>query len=563
MIKKARIALLFLVGNAWIACSDKAATNDASSAHDGGNGDLVGTTSDALVNDLSSVASGDLAVPIGADLAAGDLQNGADVDLTPIGTAVDPLQITQNKNESNFIGDEYAWVDADDLPRSVLLTHNTQKDPANHWGGVARRMTYEHQGTTRACVGNNNTHPGFGKIISHYASTSTGSNTQGTYTRVLAGRHHAIHEYKWNIGFGAGLTAAVTVHWFFANGRNHPVYAVTYDTSGEAADAINGDSRSPYGDIQWDYGNSANVDGVGWGDHYKFRSLGDPVCKKPNGSGGCNCALGGGEGNGACWTWDGWDYSQPNTVPYAIEWAGSPTDAEMGLVQTQTYTQHESGGYWFYGNWGQVDNDGPMPEDYNWAYQLNQYELPYNGGIKSKRLSWGMNFGAVGQNNYNAIGDTSGLDGYPYQSYAVYVVLGAHSRGMVDAQVGEIETVQGVSLTASKGTVRTTGPAGVGRSDTKAYAPIGWNPIYGTWEIDASGADEATLSLVVPGGKTLVHPIFAIHGYGAATATVSLGGAALTADVDYLLTLDAGTSTAWVTLRRALPAGSYAIAIAP
>ena len=250
-------------------------------------------------------------------------------------------------------------------------------------------------------------------------------------------------------------------------------------------------------------------------------------------------------------------------MPHAIEWSNS-VDAEMGLVQTQSYAQHEAGGFWFYSHWGETDNDGPMPEDYNWAYQLNQYELPYNNGIKSKRLSWGTNFGAVGQNSYNAIGsDAGGLDGYPYQSYAVYVVLGAHSRTMVDAQVGEIETVQGVALSASKGAVRTTGPAGVGRSDTKAYAPVGWNPIYGTWEIDANGDDEAALSLTVPTGKTLVHPIFVLHGYGAATASVSLGGAALTADVDYLVTVDAATSTAWVTLRRALSAGVYAIVIAP
>ena len=302
---------------------------------------------DLAGHDLTGVASSDLARSdgsgnlvdlrtdvdlVGADFAGVDF---AGVDLMPPAPLdpVAPLTIVRDKNESNFIGDEYGWIDALDLPRSALFTHNDRKDPQNHWGGLMRRLTYRFDNTARACVGTDNVgHPGFGKIISHYANTSTGSNTQGTFSRVLAGRHHAIHQYQWNISFGS-LVVVATVHWFIANGRSHPTYAVTYDASGIAADALDADTRSPYGDLRWDYGTNADVTGVGWGDHYKFTSLGDPVCKKPSG-GGCDCSQGG-EGNGPCWTWDGWDYSVPNTVPYAFEWS-SAADAEMGLVQTQT-----------------------------------------------------------------------------------------------------------------------------------------------------------------------------------------------------------------------------------
>ncbi len=185
---------------------------------------------------------------------------------------------------------------------------------------------------------------------------------------------------------------------------------------------------------------------MGWGDRYKFRSLNSPVTMA-----------------------SGWDYSQPNTIPYVIEWANSP-DAEMGLVQTQTYLQHDAGGYWFYDRWGTTDANGPMPEDYNWTYQLNQYELPST--TRSKRMAWGSNFGAVGQTSYLAYGDDKNLVGYPYQSYSVFVVLDKHSLGPVAQQVAEIETVQRTALSASVGTVVASGPAGIGRSDSVAYSRL-------------------------------------------------------------------------------------------
>jgi hypothetical protein len=40
-------------------------------------------------------------------------------------------------------------------------------------------------------------------------------------------------------------------------------------------------------------------------------------------------------------------------------------------------------------------------------------------------------------------------------------------------------TVQSLTLTATVGSVATTGPAGVNRSDTTTYAPAGYDPVYG------------------------------------------------------------------------------------
>ena len=77
----------------------------------------------------------------------------------------------------------------------------------------------------------------------------------------------------------------------------------------------------------------------------------------------------------------GWAYETPNRIPYSMMWTTAP-DAEMGLVQTETWEQHDAGGFWFYSAWGTRDDDGPMPDDWNWPYQLNQYELPFQAATR-------------------------------------------------------------------------------------------------------------------------------------------------------------------------------------
>ena len=274
---------------------------------------------------------------------------------------------------------------------------------------------------------------------------------------------------------------------------------------------------------------------MGWGDHYRFRSLASPVTQA-----------------------SGWDYSEPNTVPFVRMWTAQP-DAEMGAVQTQPWAQHDAGGFWFYPQWGKRSQAGPMPEDWNWPYQLNQYELPFTND--SHRLAWGTNYGAVGQAAYNAYGEeTPRLSGYPYQSYAVHVVLGVHGEEPVLAQVAQVEALQQTLLGATRGTVLTQGPAGVGRTDAAPNAPAGYSPLYGTWEVQAD-ADRATVRFEVRGAP-LRRPLLVLRGYGAAgpPSRVTLDGAALQADVDYYASVDAGGRALWLTLARTLQ-GSATLAI--
>jgi hypothetical protein len=456
--------------------------------------------------------------------------------------AYSPLAVNENTSVDGYASNQFTWYDSSGKVRTAALVKNDQTDPLGHKGGYLRQYTYSLGAATRVVDGTGvNSHPGFGYTINHYEDANgdypdTGSfDYLGTYSAVLRGRHHAIHQFKWRLNMGGALVDA-TIHWFFATGRDHPLWSVTFDSSPAGPNVLNADTRAPYGDLHWDGGADSEVAGVGWGDRYKFRSLNSPVTMN-----------------------SGWDYSQPNTVPHVIEWTNSP-DAEMGLVQTQTYLQHDAGGYQFYPNWGTSDVDGPMPVDYNWTYQLNQYELPFT--TTSKRMAWGSNFGAVGKTSYPAYGDDKSLVGYPYQSYSVFIVLDKHSLTPVAAQVGEIETVQKTSLSASVGSVVTLGPAGIGRADSVIYAPAGYNHIYSTWNVQADDSDQATFNLNVTQGS-LTNPVVVVHNYSAAAApaTILINGTPKTADVDYFASLDNANNQLWLTLKGSFSANT-AISIA-
>jgi hypothetical protein len=446
------------------------------------------------------------------------------------------LTLEKAKSVDGYVSDEFAWFDARCKLRVATMVRNDATDPAGQHGGYLRKLVYDVDGKPRTAIGSSKTHPGWGYTVNHFGSGAFSSRSvNGTYKTVFAGKHHAIHEYSWTLNLGGSVKA--TIQWMFATGRDHPLWTITYDATAAGKNTVNADTRSPYGDLTWDGApGGAQVSGVGWGDHYKFVSTKSPVDMS-----------------------SGWDYSQPNTIPYAMMWTNAP-DAEMGSVQTQAYKQHDGGGYWFYSSWGKKAAS-TMPEDYNWAYQLNQYEIPFL--LTSKRLAWGTNFGAVGQEHYNAIGDEAKtLVGWPFQSYSVSMVLGKHTEGAVAAQVTQMETAQRTTLTASVGSVLTSGPAGVGRSDPATYVPAGWDHVYGAWAATAAG-NAATVQLAIASGS-LVDPMFAIRNYTAAAAPahVLLAGKELVADEDYFASVDPATKTLWLTLGRTV-SGTVSLEVKP
>jgi hypothetical protein len=406
-------------------------------------------------------------------------------------------------------------------------------------GGFVRQFTYEYDGKTRTASGTGaNGYNGWGFPANHQLAGTLAQGADGTFGAPFVGEHHAFYEYHF---VWPGVDdVELTLTWFFATGRNNPVLAITYDLSAASSTKYEADTRTPYGDMAWDGDENWQrtvVSGVGWGDRYKFITKTAPLTMNSQ-----------------------WDYTQPNLVPYVFEWAVA-NDAEMGAVQTQTYEQHDAGGYWLYANWGKTsanqtrdtDQAGLMPVTWNWTYQLNQYELcgddatcDIDSTTNSHRLAWGANYGAVGSPNYPAYGDDKMLSGHPYQSYSVFMVLGKHSDQPVFDQVSEIETVQNTQLTASVGSIPTRGIAGVGRNDSVPLAPAGYDHRFSAWLADASD-DALTFKVVVASG-TFRNPVLVIRNYTAVGAPqISQDGKVLTSGVDYFMSIDSANKTVYVT----------------
>jgi hypothetical protein len=442
-----------------------------------------------------------------------------------------PQTLEAALNLNNYVVDRYGWSDANCQRRSAALVRNNTADPGGSRGGFLREFTWRNGSTTVTARGTgSNGWQGWGYVVNHYGgSADLSTNKTGTFQTLLALPHHALHEFK--LRMSPGGPVGVTIHWFFATGRSAPVFAITFDASPAGSNVINADTRTPYGDLAFE-GTPGAIGGLGWGDRYRFVTTSTgPVTQSTS-----------------------WDYTQPNTVPYAHLWAQT-LDAEMGSVQTQTFDQHVAGGDYGGGqlaancqgktsaNRGaQCANGGEtMPMDWLWPFQLNQYELPFTTG--SHRLAWGSNYGAIGKSSVSAFGKT--LSGYPKVSYSVFMVIGPHSAQPTLDLAEQVDRLSRATLTASEGAVKTSGPAGVGRTDTLTYSPAGYSPVFATWELSAlSNRVTATLS---PSGGPLQAPVFHVSGLTAAPTAVTLNGTALPASQCFL-SYDAARGEAWLTL---------------
>lgn len=460
--------------------------------------------------------------------------------------------------------DSVYWSDDKGLLRSVSLVRNEVTDPFGSSGGYIRQMSHVHpSGETRSITGTGvNGWNGWGYVVLHYrGAVDNSKDNLGSHRVVFAGKHHTIIEYKTQM-FPAG-PVATTLHYVFATGRAHPLYALTLDTREAGNEAVRADTRAPYGDMNFD-GQADNigvVSGLGWGDLYKFRTTSDPPLSMLS----------------------TWDYSEPNTIPHAYMWS-TPRDAEYGTVQTETLAQHPLGGE--YGpinactgvgyeraREGCSDPKQAMPASWLWPFQLSNYELPpAPGGLgnsNSKRLAWGSNYGAVGAPEYSAFGYSA--SGFPFQSYSVMLVTGARSEQPVAAAVAEVESVQYVRLTATVGAIEAASPGGVGRDDARAHNVAGYDPVYMSFDVRAAegraevdftlgksrAADPVPRATPAPGATTTAedttprrinNPVFKLLGAQGPITSVRWQDVALQEDVGFFASYDAERDTNWITL---------------
>ena len=474
-------------------------------------------------------------------------------------TAPAALSLTGVTSDNGLPARSVQWTDAAGQARTAILV-----DQRPQGAGYLRQLTYPANGANRICRGTGDSgHQGDGYVQNHTATGGDNSShtTPGATTIALAGSHHAIISFEMPTYQIDGQMVPTTVQWFFADGRPHPLYALSQDARATAGN-LGADCRSPYGDVAYDGGAGATVGGASFGDTYKFVTLAANPEQVTRAS--------------------GWRYNEPNSIPYAMQWTDpAQVDAEMGHVATLPITVQDQGSdprtYPTVEVRALQQPNGPMIDDENWAFQILNYVLPAAGPTSSKRLTWGSNWGLPG--GFDNYGDAAlnkrqysqhATDplGFAYRgtradgmllTYSVFVVFGTHSGGYQNGAVGQMvtqmENAALANLVAATGTVKTSGPAGIGNaaSATVAYVPAGYSPVYATWELAAAG-NTVDATLTPAAGKPLDHPIFGVNAYtlGQLPATISVGDGLATPDVDYYATLDTANQRLWITVNRSV-----------
>lgn len=466
-------------------------------------------------------------------------------------SSIATLSASKYTDSTGFTGHLISWIDETNKMREAFLVDNEKKDPYGFYGGYLRRFSYTYQGKVKKCLGSSRVHPGFGYTVNHYKSPG-GSGGDSVSSRMYPGRsntifhgkHHYIQEFYWQIPI-RGKKINTRVQWFFADGLSHPIFRISYDMRHLKANSILADSRSPYGDLQYDGGEGGFVEQIGWGDAWKFETLGKaPITKKTR-----------------------WTYDRPNVVPYSFSRSFS-SEAEMGLVATQDWRSQDAGGYWFYNYWGKTWKDKlndlsgkkcqgsycdwVMPEDWNWAYQIHNYQFQQDP--RSKRLAWGTNFGFLGQEKYPRMGDDEKKpteNGYPEQSYSVAIVIGGLKDQLIEKQIKRIEANKKAIWTLTHGTLKAKALYSIQGNKKVSLQPLGYNTSFGTWD-GSVGPQKVFQARLSQKSLQIVNPIFTLGGFSQSSRlSVSINKKPTLAYISW----DNNKKRSWITIMSVIQPG--------
>jgi MYXO-CTERM domain-containing protein len=446
------------------------------------------------------------------------------------------------------------WTDAHGEPRTVhVLTDNHR----------IIRYTYTVDGAE--VVDDEVPSYGIGNFVNHGscgAVTTWEGEADYSAQVVLAGPHH----YIWRSTFRffmcdhPDVAWRVTNEYLFVTGEDAFIQTATYDSSDLPADQPMGDDmRGPYNQTTWP--GDGDISGFGWGSQYRFQTTG-PI---PDG----DANVGGGVA--APWAW-----TEQNTIPYVWEWAdpaqGGAVDREYGMVQNQPYAEQDFGGG-FYGCGGDCFASPPplsgaaLPASWAMPSQMSAYDSNYRSG----RITWGATYGTFENGHANDTGSIPNMGDHfrPINAWSWTHVVGKHSEGGLLARVTDTEHAYATTLTATTGTVVTSGPRGpgdfvgptVGRMPTIEWSNPGFDFIHRTWNVTADQGAIAVTMDVAQGG--LVRPVLVAHDYAGEDEVVRLDGEELAADADYYASYDPATARLWITIDRTLEGGSHTIVIGP
>lgn len=494
---------------------------------------------------------------------------------TELPAAQTELVIDHDVEVLGMVSDRFTWLDANGWPRSAVLAHNDNGPHAalgNTHGGALRQFTYHLDADTERVVNatttGNGAYAGFGYVVSHRNGGNVGIGTSdsplghrfpGTWERVLEGRHHAIFRFQLDYPrwaqppSNAQHFAHVTIDWMFGTGMNDPVWAITWDLTDIPANAIEDDSRAPYGELLFDgsatSGAHSVIDKVFWGTINHFETTTSPVTYNSD-----------------------WEYDIGTGVRYnGLE---ANANAMMGIVMTRSNAAADGGGYWGYVSHGFTSANGPacgpnafpanlpgtadhqMLCNFNWPYQSINYSMDSFGApdtpTNNTRLAWGTNFGFLGQEAYDTYGYLNQASGWPYQSYSTFIVLGPSGpnlgpvRDAIDRSQRK-RLVEFPDAGVLAGEVVIEGPAGPGDGTIVGYDEPGYNHIYSALEFRASDDNELDIELVA-GGNTVEQPLLIIGNYDGDWPVVTWDGVELEADVDFFASLWPERQELWITL---------------
>ncbi len=394
------------------------------------------------------------------------------------------------------------WIDNDNKPRKVAMV----KDIFPQSAGVCVLIKY-YDGSTPVTITSPTPNDdvslgkpwnvGFGCTVHHDMTYHNG----GTITLAFQGPHHAI--FNWVQTLDGSIE---TVTYTFMDGLDYFQWQETVDGR---AGTLAGDSRGPYCTMSWDGVDFSAVTGQEYGAQKYF------IQNAYNGP---------------------WTFSGTCDIPYVLQWDNS---REVGFVQTQTFTQQLSGVPTWSGSLNLAASGSYVDDADTWKfdYQMNLYD-------KAKKITWGMPYGYMNANA--ASGTKSG-----WGQYSLSIVFDAMAEGGVKRVRNENRVIQNgnVALTASVGSVVTTGPVGTANPALQTLVPAGFDHNYRTWWIQASGSGESVVAMNVTSGS-LKNPTFRIKAMSDVPGIVQYNGATLVINTDYYASFNSSTGEAWVTILR-------------
>ena len=422
-------------------------------------------------------------------------------------------------------------------------------------------------------------HPGFGYVVSHNNQNNNSplgkaNAPKKVETTVFSGGHHAIHRvevmYDRKMGGGFGIRIPVVIQWFISNGRDHPIWAVTW-MMGEAENPQNVnfddyrmDVRGPYGSLNFDGAAKREegdiIGGVAWGDFgLKFITTAAQLnLNSP------------------------WTYNTPNTVCFTQAWTASK-NAEMGIVQTLVADKqmgyqdrvmgrergHTSADdYLNKGDCKPGDNRTYVVPCINgWSYQLMNFDWGLKTGkppdrpTSTKLIAWGSPYGWLGAKSFNLFDNSATADGRGDRAYATFIVLGPKFRfGQGNDKAGDVEITTKAVEALNAATISNVNPGslvtqvakGPGATQLKNIRN-GYNDSYAVYYLTASD-NQVAFTFTPAVGTPVRSPIFVVQNYTAEqlpTITVDDNPITLNtgADAGAFVSFNALNNELWVTLK--------------